>query len=78
MNSKQYQQKILNDTKEIEISQEFTNIPRNKNLSIRKVRPDAISNKKVETDQNKLSFWSSKKNYEKNNKNNLSSQSTSN
>jgi hypothetical protein len=75
LNSKQYQQKILNDTKEIDVSHEYPNIPRNKNLSIRKVEPVVISNKTIEAKEKKFSFWSSKKHFEKFNKNNLSNPS---
>lgn len=74
LNSKQYQQKQLNDTMEIDISGDFVHIPKNKMLSIRRCEPKNISNRPVNEKQSN-SFWSLKKKYEKQNQINLSSQS---
>lgn len=74
LHSKQYQQKQLNDTLEIDVSGDYVNVPKNKMLSIRKIEPQSISNKKIDDNQ-RNSFWSSKKKFERHNHISLSGQS---
>ena len=71
LNTKPFENKTLDDSVEMDISHEFVNIPKNRNLQI-SIIPEETITKAPKPSTDNLSFWAQKKKYESLSKTDLS------